>query len=200
MLGGELTADNVEGAYDDLSAAGANRAQQLGWQWQEIDVPVIAAVHGAALGGGLNIALGADMRIVAPDAKLGFVEITWGLLPDMSATQSLRHLMTLDRMKELVLSGRRLSGEEALEYGLVTRLSDTPYETARELAVAIASHNPDAVRRGKRLLNEASLGSVRDGLIAESNASREMLGTPNQLEAVMARLEKREPEFEVPAA
>ncbi len=197
MLGGELTAEGVADAYDDLSPAGANRAQQLGWQFQELPVPVIAAIHGAAMGGGLNVALGADIRIVAPDAKLGFVEITWGLLPDMGATQALRRLVPLDRAMELVLSGRILRGDEAVAAGLATRLSETPYEDARALAEQMARHNPDALRRGKRLLAGSAFTSVREGLIAESNASREMLGTPNQLEAVKARLEGREPRFEI---
>jgi enoyl-CoA hydratase/carnithine racemase len=195
MVSGDLTADSAAVAYDELSEAGANRVQQLGWQWREMSVPVIAALHGAALGGGLNLALGADMRIAAPDVKLGFVEITWGLLPDMSATQSLRRIMPLDRIMELVLSGRRLTGHEALEYGIVTRLSETPFETAMELAGQIAGRNPDAVRRGKQLLIQSALVSVREGLIAESTASRQLLGTPNQLEAVMATLEGRRAKF-----
>jgi enoyl-CoA hydratase/carnithine racemase len=195
MVSGDLTADTAASAYDELSEAGANRVQQLGWQWQELDLPVIAAIHGAAMGGGLNLALGADIRIAAPDAKFGFVEISWGLLPDMSATQSLRRLMPLDRVKELVLSGRRLNGEEALAYGLVTRLSPTPLEAALELGRLMATRNPDALRRGKRLLNNSALVSVRQGLLEESTASRELLGTANQLEAVMSTLEKRAPKY-----
>jgi enoyl-CoA hydratase/carnithine racemase len=169
--------------------------QQLGWQWQEMDIPVIAALHGAAMGGGLNLALGADIRIAATTAKFGFVEITWGLLPDMSATQALHRIMPLDRIKELVLSGRRFTADEALSYGLVTRLSEDPLAEALELAQTIASRNPDAVTRGKRLLNGLAHMSVRDGLIAESNASREMLGTKNQLESVMSTMEGRRPEY-----
>jgi enoyl-CoA hydratase/carnithine racemase len=104
MLSGELTAESVADAYDDLSPAGANSAQQLGWAWQELPIPVIAALHGAAMGGGLNLALGADIRIVHPETKMGFVEISFGLLPDMSATQSLRRLAALDRIKELIFT------------------------------------------------------------------------------------------------
>ena len=94
----ECKADSAASAYDDTDSAGANTVQRLGWGWQSLGIPVIAAVHGGAMGGGLNIALGADIRVVAPDAKLGFVEITFGLLPDMSATQSLPQLARLDSL------------------------------------------------------------------------------------------------------
>jgi enoyl-CoA hydratase/carnithine racemase len=195
MVSGDLTADSAASAYDDLSPAGANRVQQLGWAWQELGIPVIAAIHGGAMGGGLNLALGADIRVVAPDAKLGFVEITFGLLPDMSATQSLRHLVRLDRIKELIFTGRRFTGAEAYEYGLATVLSDNPREDALAMARTIASRNPDAVRAAKTMLNNSMFCTTREGLIAESNCSRELMGTPNQLEAIMSGFEKREPNF-----
>lgn len=195
MLSGDLTADSAADAYDELSPAGANRVQQLGWGWQELPIPVIAAVHGAAMGGGLNLALGADIRVVAPDAKLGFVEISFGLLPDMSATQSLRHLVGLERMKELILTGRRFTGVEAYDYGLAATLSTDPLEDALAIARTIAGRNPDAVRAAKKLLNDAVFSSTHDGLVAESNCSRELLGTPNQIEAVMSTFERREANF-----
>ena len=195
MVSGDLTADGAASAYDDVNESGANRVQRLGWGWQELGVPVIAAIHGGAMGGGLNIALGADIRIVAPDAKLGFVEITFGLLPDMSATQSLRHLARLDRVKELIFTGRKFTGEQAYEYGLATVLSETPREDALAMARTIANRNPDAIRAAKILLNESVSCSTREGLIAESNYSRSLMGTKNQIEAIMSGFEGREPHF-----
>lgn len=195
MVSGELTADGVASAYDDVSPAGANRVQQLGWAWQELQIPVIAAIHGGALGGGLNIALGADIRVVAPDAKLGFVEITFGLLPDMSATQSLRHLARLDRIKELIFTGRKFTGSQAYEYGLATVLSDNPREDALAMARQIANRNPDAIRAAKGLLNDSMFCTTHQGLVAESNCSRQLMGTPNQLEAIMSGFENRDPDF-----
>ena len=195
MLSGDLDADSAAEAYDDLSPAGANYAQQIGWGWQELPIPVIAAVHGAALGGGLNIALGADIRIVHPETKMGFVEITFGLLPDMSATQSLRRLAALDRIKELIFTGRKFTGAQALEYGLATELSEDPLADALEMAATMARRNPDALRKAKQMLNNSALVSVREGLIEESDCSRQMIGTANQLEAVMSTFEKREPDF-----
>lgn len=195
MLSGDLTSDSVADAYDDLSPAGANRAQQLGWAWQELPVPVIAAVHGAALGGGLNIALGADIRIVHPETRMGFVEISFGLLPDMSASQSLRRLASLDRIKELIFTGRKFTGAQAYEYGLATELSEDPLATALDMAATIARRNPDALRAAKQMLNNSALVSVREGLLEESDCSRGLMGTPNQLEAVLSTFEKRDPCF-----
>jgi enoyl-CoA hydratase/carnithine racemase len=195
MLSGDLTADSAAEAYDELSPAGANRVQRLGWGWQELSIPVIAAVNGAAMGGGLNLAMGADLRVVAPDVRLGFVEISFGLLPDMSATQSLRRLVGLERAKELILTGRKFTGAEAVEYGLATTVSDNPKEEAQAIARMIAGRNPDAVRAGKKLLNDAVFASTHDGLVAESNCSRELLGTPNQIEAVMSTFERRPANF-----
>jgi enoyl-CoA hydratase/carnithine racemase len=197
MSSGDLSGDstNVTEAMQDISPGGANRAQQVGWLWQEVPVPVIAAVQGAALGGGLNLALGADIRIVHPAAKLGFVEISWGLLPDMSASQSLRRLVGLDRMKELILTGRRFNGEQAQQYGLATELSETPVEEAMLMAATIAARNPDAVRAAKRILNNSALVDVAAGLAEEAAATRQLLGSPNQLEAITAQFEGRAPDF-----
>ena len=200
MAGGELSADSdsVQAAYADRSPAGANRAQQVAWSWQEVPQPVIAAVHGAALGGGLNLALGADLRIVHPDATLGFVEITWGLIPDMSATQALRRLVGLDRAKQLVLTGERFDGRQAAVWVLATEVADTPVERAHELAAARAAHTPEATRAAKAVLNGIGDLDVRDGLAFETTRSAALLGAPNQVEAVTARLEGRPPGFTPP--
>jgi len=198
MLGGEITADSSAEGFEDLSEQGAYQGQQMGWLWQEIPVPVIAAVHGAAIGAGLNIALGADIRIVTPDAKLGFLEITWGFLPDTSATQSLRRLASLDRIKELIFTGRFFSGQEAYEYGLATELADSPRERALEMAKTIAGQNPDAIRRAKDMLNKLAFLSVEEGLALEAEHCRSLLGSPNQLEATAARFENRAPMFSDP--
>ena len=197
MSSGDLSndRDDVAQAMADLSPAGANRAQQIGWLWQEVPIPVIAAVQGAALGGGLNLALGADMRIMHPQAKLGFVEITWGLLPDMSASQSLRRLLPLDRAKELVMTGRRFSGEQAMDYGLATELSDDPLLKAMEIAHQIAGNNPDAVMAAKRILNNSALVDVATGLADEAASTQALLGSANQLEAISARFENRPAKF-----
>ncbi|HXX47754.1 MAG TPA: crotonase/enoyl-CoA hydratase family protein [Myxococcota bacterium] len=179
----------------ERSQSGANRAQLAAWVWQELPVPVIAAVHGVAYGGGLQIALGADLRLVAPDARLSVMEVKWGLIPDMSGTQTLRRLVRLDVAKELTFTGRVVSGEEAVALGLATRTSAKPREDALALAREIAGKSPDAVRAAKRLLQEAWQGSVADGLQLEEQLQRSLIGKPNQLEAVKANFEKRTPKF-----
>jgi enoyl-CoA hydratase/carnithine racemase len=201
MAGGDLTADrdDVQAAAADLSPAGANRAQQIAWLWHEMPAPVIAAVEGAAMGGGFHIALGADLRIVAPDARIAFVEITWGLVPDLSATQALRRLVPLDVAKKLILSGEPISGEQAVGLGLGTELSTDPVADSLALARTFASRSPEAVRAAKRVLNASGLVSEAQGLANEFEASASLMGGRNQLEAVMAKLQKRDPRFEDPA-
>src|SRR5204862_8351734 len=130
------------------------------WIWQELDAAVIAAVHGVALGGGLQIALGADIRIVAPDARLSVLEVKWGLVPDMTGTQMLPRLVGLDVAKELAFTGRMVSGEEAVELGLATHLADDPRAAALELAREVASKSPHAIRGVKALLNMSGQAST----------------------------------------
>jgi enoyl-CoA hydratase/carnithine racemase len=205
---GEGPRDNGVGAKDAAGAqdgglfkrgeSPANAAQRAAWVWQELPVPVIAAVHGVAYGGGLQIALGADLRIVAPDARLSVMEIKWGLIPDMSGTQTLRQLLPLDVVKDLTWSGRIVSGEEAVRLGLATRTSERPRDEALELAREIAMKSPDAIRAGKELLNSAVQVSVADGLRLEAKLQAELIGSPNQVEAVRANLEKRAPRFKDP--
>jgi enoyl-CoA hydratase/carnithine racemase len=179
--------------HDESSPA--NPAQQSAWVWVDLPVPVIAAVHGVAFGAGLQIALGADIRIVAPDARLSVMEIKWGLIPDVGASQTLRHLVRMDVAKELTFTGRVISGSEAAELGIATHVSDTPREAALELAREIAGKSPDAIRAAKRLLNDAPYVDLRTGLEAEANLQRSIAGRPNQVESVQANLQKRAPAF-----
>jgi enoyl-CoA hydratase/carnithine racemase len=164
--------------------------------WAELPVPVIAAVHGAALGGGLQLALGADIRIVTPDAQLGALEMRWGIVPDMSGTQVLPKLVGIDVAKELVFTGRTVTGAKAVALGLATRVSEDPHRDASALAREIASMNPHAIRHAKRLLDLAGTVSLDDGLVEERVAMRELVGSPNQVEAVTASFEQRPPKFD----
>ncbi len=176
----------------------ANRAQRAAWIWQEVPVPVIAAVHGVAFGGGLQIALGADLRYAAADAELSVMEIRWGLVPDMSGTQTLRRLVRLDVAKELTFTGRIISGTEAHALGLVTRIAVSPLEAALAAAREIAAKSPHAIRASKKLLNASGLTTLEDGLALEEELQGGLLGSENQIEAVMANLEKRGPRFQDP--
>jgi enoyl-CoA hydratase/carnithine racemase len=173
----------------------ANKPQYAAWMWRELPVPVIAAVHGVALGGGFQVALGADIRYAAPGTRLSVMEIKWGLVPDMAGTQLMRHLARDDVIRELTYTGRIFSAEEALDYGLVTRVCEDPLAEALETARQIAGRNPDAIRADKQLLNESRLLDPAAGLIMESELQDNIMGKPNQLEAVMAELEKRPANF-----
>jgi len=173
-----------------------HRGQQSAWVWQELEVPVIAAIHGVALGGGCQIALGADIRIIAPDARMSVLEIRWGLTPDMTGTVSLVSLVGLDVAKELTFTGRMVEGEEAVRLGLATRVSDDPRDDALGLAADIAGKSPQAIRGAKRLLNQAGRASLAQQLADEREVIGSLIGRPNQAEAVRAFFEKREPVFQ----
>jgi len=180
------------------SSSSANYAQRAAYVWTELPVPVIASVHGVAFGGGLQVALGADIRFVAPDARLSIMEIKWGLVPDMSGTQTLRHLVRFDVVKELAFTGRVISGSEAVELGLATHVNEKPFDAAMALAQEIAANSPDAVRAGKKLLNASRLVSLEEGLHMEEELQRSIIGRPNQVEAVQSNLQKRDPNFKDP--
>jgi enoyl-CoA hydratase/carnithine racemase len=169
--------------------------QQVCWVWQELEVPVIAAVHGAALGGGLQIALGADIRIVAPDAKLSVLESRWGLIPDMTGTALLPKLVGLDVAKELTFSGRMVSGIEAVELGLGDRAADDPRAAAMELAAELVTKSPDALREGKRLLNLSGTRPMAEQFADERTTMASLIGSPHQVEATTAYFEQRPPRF-----
>ena len=200
--GGSAPRPRAEDAERPASGLGArpdgritNMGQQAVYVWTEMPAPVIAAVHGPALGGGCQLALGADIRIVAPDAKLSVLEIRWGLTPDMTGTQMLPRLVGLDVAKELTFTGRMVSGEEAVQIGLATRLSDHPREDALTMAKEIASKSPQAVRGAKRLLNAAGQISLAEGFAEEFRTISGLIGSPNQVEAVKAYFEQRDPVF-----
>jgi enoyl-CoA hydratase/carnithine racemase len=196
MAGGE---DGAAGGLETLAAryddSPANGAQRCAYIWQEIPVPVLAAVHGVAFGGGFQIAMGADIRYLSWDAEMSVMEIKWGLIPDMSGTQTLRHLVRLDVAKELTFTGRVIDAQEALKLGLATHLSDDPHADAMAAARQIAGKSPDAIRAAKKLLNETVTSTVAEGFRRELETQLTLIGRSNQMEAVMANLEKREPEF-----
>ncbi len=168
-----------------------HRGQQAAWVWQEIPVPVIAAVHGVALGGGCQIALGADLRYTTADAKFSILEIRWGLIPDMTGTQTLTRLVGLDVAKELTFTGRMVSGEEAVRLGLATKVCADPLADALALAHEIAAKSPHAVRMAKALLNASGETSIAEGFKAERQGIATLIGSPNQVEAITAYFEKR---------
>lgn len=177
----------------------ANFAQHVVWQWRELAVPVIAAVHGFAFGGGFQLALGADLRFVAPSTQFSVLETKWGIVPDMAGIHLMRHLAREDVVRELTYTARIFSAEEALEYGFASRLVEDPHSAAMAIAREIACRSPDAIRAAKRLLNLAT-GRDADTILLEETAEQmHLLGTANQVEAVKANLEGRKACFADPA-
>ena len=176
----------------DRTPGGSNRAQHAVMVWREIPVPVVAAVHGVAFGGGFQLALGADLRFVTADSRMSVMEIKWGLIPDMAGTVLLRGLVRDDIGRELTFSGRQFTGEEAVALGLATRVCADPRAEALAWAAEVAGRNPHAIRAGKRLLDLMLAGADQHSLLkAESEEQTALIGSPNQKEAVMSQLEKR---------
>lgn len=162
--------------------------------WADLPVPVIAALHGVAFGAGMQLALGADLRIAAPDTRLSIMETRWGLVPDMGLTKLLPGLMRADQALDLILTARIVEAPEAQALGLVTRLADAPLTAAREAARAIAARSPEAVRGAKELVHAAWPGGD-DHLALEARLQAAIIGSPNQVEAVMAGMQNRPPRF-----
>lgn len=196
MAGKDRSAVSEGGGAGSMQPSGITHlGQQVAWVWQEVPVPVIAAVHGHALGGGLQIALGADIRIVHPATQMSVREVHWGLVPDMTGTFVLSRLVRSDVARELTYTARVFSGAEAHELGLATRLSEDPLSDALALAAQIAGNSPGAVRGSKDLFNRMFTEGAAEQFAAERTVIGAQIGSPNQVEAVMAGFEKRPAAF-----
>ena len=173
----------------------ANGPQQVAMQWRKLPVPVIAAVHGVCFGGGLQVASGADIRVVAPDARLAVMEMKWGLVPDMAGYALWRGTVRDDMLRELTYTNREFTGAQALEYGFATVVDANPVARATAMAAEIANRNPHAQRAAKRLFNMYLHASTDEILMAESVEQQALIGSKNQIEAVMSQMEKRAATF-----
>ena len=172
-----------------------NMPQQAAWGWRTLPVPVIAAVHGVALGGGLNIMSGADIRIIHPETRCAVMEMRWGLVPDMAGYPLWRGNVRDDVLRKLVYTNAEFSGAEACAMGFATETSEDPLARAMSLAEEIAGKNPEAVRAAKRLSNQLADSTDERLLLTESEEQTRIIGKANQMEAVMAFMERRAPSF-----
>lgn len=179
----------------ERSHGNANRFQQLALQFRKLPVPVIAAIHGACFGGGLQIAGGADIRVVTPDARLAVMEMKWGIVPDMGGYALWRGLVRDDVLRELTYSHREFSGEEACRLGFATHCDADPLPRAMALAAEIAGKSPSAIRTAKALFNRAQDASIDEILLAESIEQQRLIGSRNQMEAVKSQMEGRRGDF-----
>lgn len=174
----------------------SNKFQQVATQWRKLPVPVVCAIHGVCFGGGMQIASGADIRVVAPDARMAIMELKWGLVPDMGGYALWRGLVRDDMLRELVYTNRQFTGAEALDYGLATFVDNDPHARATAIATEIANRNPHAIRAAKRLHNKMADEPTDTLLMEESLEQHAIMRTKNQIEAVMAGMAKRTPNFE----
>ena len=186
---------NPQAKLVDRTHGNANRAQEAAMTWRKCPVPVIAAVHGVCFGGGLQIASGADIRVVHPQTRMAVMEMKWGLVPDMGGYALWRGLVRDDVLRELTYTNREFIGEEALQLGLATMLDDDPHARATALAETIATKNPEAIRGAKRLFRVMHEEGEDAILLAESEEQDAIMRQPNQIEAVMAEMQKRAPVF-----
>ena len=191
MASGGASANSGMGSLTDRTHGNANTFQQVAMLWRKLPMPVIAAVHGVCFGGGLQIASGADIRVVAPDARLAVMEMKWGLIPDMGGYALWRGMVRDDMLRELTYTNREFSGHEALTLGFATFVDENPHTRAMSIAREIAARNPDAMREAKALFNEYADMDEDAILMAESVRQARIIRTPNQIEAVMAGMQKR---------
>jgi enoyl-CoA hydratase/carnithine racemase len=190
-----FTADGDRKPLAERTHGNANKAQEAAMTWRKCPVPVIAAVHGVCFGGGLQIASGADIRVVHPATRMAIMELKWGLVPDMGGYNLWRGLIRDDVLRELVYTNREFTGAEAKEYGLATHVTEDPLGKANDIANEIANRNPEAIRGAKRLSEAMVEQSGDDILMAESVEQDKVMRKPNQIEAVMAGMQKRAPNF-----
>ncbi len=172
----------------------SNRFQAPTTIWSTLDVPVIAALNGVVYGAGAQLALGTDFRIAAPDTKFSIMEAKWGLIPDMGISQSLPKLMRADQAMELIMTGRVLEATEAQSLGLLTRIADDPLAEAIAMAELLKTKSPDALKGSKKLVN-GTWGCGEASLKLEAELQAAIMGQANQMEMVMATMQKRAPNF-----
>jgi len=172
-----------------------NIMQEMALVWRRVPVPVIAGLHGAVYGGGLQLALGADIRIAAPDSKLSLMEMKWGLVPDLGGMVLLPNLVRSDVLRQLTYTARPIAAEQAERWGLVTSVTDDPQAAALAMAEEVAGKSPSAIRAAKRLIDVAETKRREEVLLAESRESAGLIGKPDQMEVIAAQMQGRKPVF-----
>ncbi|MEL7537423.1 MAG: crotonase/enoyl-CoA hydratase family protein [Pseudomonadota bacterium] len=174
----------------------ANFYQQPALGLYRLPVPVIAALQGVVFGGGLQIAMGADIRLAAPGTRLSIMEVKWGIVPDMGMTVTARNVVPADWLKRLALTGDIVTAEAAIDYGLITEVAEDPLAEAQRIAAAVVGRSPDAVTATKGLFNRALGVDAAVALRDEAETQLTVLGKENQMEAVAANFAKRAPNFQ----
>ena len=191
-----LAAGDPEARVMPREYGNTNLFQELVMVWRRVPVPVIAALHGVVYGAGFQLALGADIRICHPETQLAVMEMKWGLVPDMGGMVLMPRLTRSDVIRRMTYTAEPVAAQQALDWGLVSELSDTPLEAAQALAGVIAGKSPSAIRTAKRLIELAESGAGEDAvLLAESREQTDLIGKPHQMEVIAANMQKRVPKF-----
>jgi enoyl-CoA hydratase/carnithine racemase len=173
-----------------------NQWQEVAMIWARMEIPVIAAVHGVCFGAGIQLALGADIRIAAPDTKFAVMEMKWGIVPDMGGMVLLPRLVRSDVLRRLTYTAEPVGAEQAERWGLITEIAEDPLATATALAETIAGKSPSAIKAAKRLIGLAETADVQTVLDAESREQGDLIGRPHQMEVIAAQMGKRAPVFD----
>ncbi len=176
--------------FSKLPWSKANSFQRVAHIWRELPIPVIAVVHGNCFGGGMQIILACDYRIAEPTASLSILEMKWGLIPDMSGMVTLSRLTRADIAQELTMTGRFFSGQEGAEYGLISKVSETPLAEAKEFARVICEKSPDAIAATKFLFKKTWKKDTRMALLWERLTQLRLFATKNQRIAMYNALNK----------
>lgn len=191
-----LAGGNAEEIVMPRTHGNTNMYQELVLAWRRLPVPVIAALHGVVYGAGFQLALGADIRIAAPDTQFSIMEMKWGLVPDMGGMVLLPALMRSDVIRLMTYTAEPVDAAKALGWGIVTGLDEDPLAAATKLAQTIASKSPSAIRAAKRLIEVAESGAGEETvLMAESREQTDLIGKPHQMEVIAANMQKRSPNF-----
>lgn len=172
-----------------------NEMQELVMVWRRVPVPVICAVQGVAYGGGLQLALGADIRIARADSRWSVMEMKWGIVPDLGGMVLLPKLVRSDVLRLMTYTAQTFDGQQAQDWGLITQLSDDPLSAAQDLATQIAGKSPSAIRAAKRLIDFAETQDRGAVLQEESREQIGLIGKPEQMEVIAAQMQGRAPVF-----
>jgi enoyl-CoA hydratase len=175
----------------------AERGQQLFDRMEHFSVPIIAAIHGAALGGGLELAMACHIRIVTENAKLGLPELNLGIIPGFAGTQRLPNYVGRQKAYEMILTGEPISGREAYEFGLANHVTaeNDVFEKAMNLAEKIAAKSKLTINSVMRLIPYAKTEQFKAGVQSEAREFAEIFGSMDAKEGVQAFIEKRKPNF-----
>ena len=195
IFSGESSSDDFLNKMEPRDDSLANYYQSAAYVWREIPVPVIAALHGAVYGGGLQIALGADIRYADKNSAISIMEIKWGIIPDMALTTSIPNLINIDKAFEITMTGDILDAKTAFKLGLITGVKSDPLSQARELANIICQKSPDAIRSIKKLFYDTWGSNDKISLSMEADIQKKVMSSPNHMEAVKSSINRSEPDF-----